>query len=376
MMLVVYFLPFLTAFAVAQDCTLCPNGKSPNRTKGVPLGIGIFTCGDLELAAKQRGNDDECSLIQSHAAFCECPSSCTLCPNGGVADASRMVNGKTCGELEYKASIMSLDECLESRQYAAACCGGACASICPDGSSLLEEKIDTVVGTMSDGTIQTCGDIQASIENEQDLERCHDYYQIGVHSCGCNASSLPEPKCTLCENDGEAPRNMLLNVGRGNLCFEFMAYLANEEDQDSCTAFQATAGIYCGCDNDVSSESACRICDNDILPDPARVPDVSTGFSCAELEYAANTPQGDCSMIQAIFHPSCCGPEIVDPNDTDGLPYADDTYIDATAPPIVRPTEATAEEEMNGGFDTSSANVLFIHISLVAFMSILVVIAA
>jgi hypothetical protein len=81
-------------------------------------------------------------------------------------------------------------------------------------------------------------------------------------------------------------------------------------------------------------------------------------------------------MIQAIFHPSCCGPEILDPNDTDGLPYADDTYIDATAPPIVRPTEATAEEEMNGGFDTSSANVLFIHISLVAFMSILVVIAA
>ena len=296
--------------------------------------------------------------------------------SGGVEDASRIVHGKTCGELEYEASMSTLDSCSESRQYAAACCGSACTSICPNGSSLSESNVDSIVGTMSDGTILTCGDIQARIGNEQDSERCHDYYQIGVHACGCDTSFLPEPKCTLCEN-GKAPPNLLLNVGRGNLCFEFMAYLANQEDADSCTAFQATAGVYCGCNNVVSSESACRICEDGRLPDPARVPDVSTGFACSELEYAANTPQGDCFMIQSIFRPTCCPREFVDPNDTDGLPYADDTYFDATAPPIVRPTDAPADEEgMNGGFDTSSVNGLSLRATLVAFMFILVVIAA
>ncbi len=223
-----YFVTFLVALAVAQDCTLCPNGNRPNRTKTVPFGNGIFTCGDLETVATRRDNDNEvCRLIQSYSAFCECPSTCTLCPSGSeVQDASRMVHGKTCGELQDEASI-SLD-CSESRQYAAACCdGGACTSICPDGSSLSEDKVDAFVGIMSDGTIQTCGDIQARIANEQDSQRCHDYYQIGIHACGCNATFLPQPKCMLCENEGETPTNLLLNVGRGNLCFEFMACVPN-----------------------------------------------------------------------------------------------------------------------------------------------------
>lgn len=80
--------------------------------------------------------------------------------------------------------------------------------------------------------------------------------------------------------------------------------------------------------------------------------------------------------MQSIFRPACCElDEIVDPNAlNDGLPYADDTYFDATAPPIVRPTDAPG---MNGEFYTSSVKRLCIRATIIAFLSfILAVIVA
>lgn len=175
----------------------------------------------------------------------------------------------TCAQLENVALGRQDDlSCSTIRQEYAVDCGcQGCFSICPDGSPLSPDYNDTVVGVASDGTTETCGSIQATFaEGEPDQERCSTYQQIGVHACGCNGASLPEPMCTLCENDGQAPTNFLLDAGGGNLCFEFMAFLANVNDEPTCTAFQVTAGSYCGCNNAAAS---CRICNTD-LPDPTR----------------------------------------------------------------------------------------------------------
>ena len=225
--------------------------------------------------------------------------------------------------------------------FASACGCTNCTSICPDGSPLADDWNNAIVGD-AQGSGKTCGYFHATAASGSlDQEKCSVYAHIDVYACGCDATALPEPLCKLCEND-QLPPNLGLSVdAQGSTCVEFMASLANVNDAGACFAFQATAGVYCGCENPVASASACRICgDTTLLPNPQCVADTKTGLSCSEAEYVANLNNTYyCDKIQENFAPLCCGPETVDAHDNDGLTYSDDRYIDATAPPAVSPTE-------------------------------------
>jgi hypothetical protein len=82
------------------------------------------------------------------------------------------------------------------------------------------------------------------------------------------------------------------------------------------SSFQATAGLYCGCQNPIASESACRICaknnesENGLLPDPTRMVSLGPQFdnvvSCVEAEFYANIMKDQCPFLQAELFRGCC----------------------------------------------------------------------
>lgn len=351
MMLRVFALTLTTALAMAQNCTLCPDGGQPkNRTLAVPF--TDLTCGHLEKMALRAANATACETLRTNAAWCQCPGvepKCTLCPGGSSPPDDNVfveeMKNATCGQLEYLATVRD-QACDRITPFATPCgCPDAyaCTSICPDGSLVSMGQNDTIVGETTSGETMTCGDMQANVvDGVKEQARCSMYSQIGVFKCGCNGTSLPEPACKLCEN-GQVPNhtNFLYEVdGKGGTCAKFLSELSTVDDPDSCLAFQATAGVYCGCENPMASASACRICGGDkLLPNPERVADTETGVACSEAEYVANLKSREfCIKLQNTFEDICCGPEKIDPNDTDRLPYADDIFLGATAPPVVRPT--------------------------------------
>jgi hypothetical protein len=132
-------------------------------------------------------------------------------------------------------------------------------------------------------------------------------------------------------------------------------------------ALQATAGVYCGCDNPDASEDACRICGKDqLLPNPGRIAEAKSDISCREAEYVANLEgSSSCSDMQGNFATACCGPDRVNPtnNDNDDALYSlDDIHVDATSPPEIRPQGSTPIE------DTSSASGPFTALPFAAIM--------
>ena len=339
--------------------------------------FGNETCGLLETAAL-KANDTECDKLQSNAAWCQCPGvepTCTLCA-GGVSppDVDILVEeiGATCGELEYLATVAPHDTACDRIAAFASACGCpdddkyACMTLCPDGTPV--EQQQDIVGETSTGKMVTCGDVQATVANGiEEQARCNMYAQIGVYACGCDSTLLPEPACKLCEN-GQVPTNLLYEVdGKGNTCVEFMAELVYVDDPDACLAFQATAGVYCGCDNPVASASACRICGDSLLPDPRRIADTEHDVACSEAEYVASLGAEFCANIQTAFADICCGPEQINPHDTDQLSYSDDLYVDATSPPIARPplTEPELDEYVGSSAKVMCARTMSIVTVLV-----------
>lgn len=362
---------------IAQDCSLCPDGSFSNMTLAVPLSDDY--CGDLEKVARKTSDATACKKLQRNAAWCQCPNvepMCTLCPLGvSPPNGDKFVEeaNVTCGELSYLATVATnAKTCNLVTRFASACGCTNCTSICPDGSPLATEWEDTIVGdtTSAQGSDKTCGYYHATAASGiLDQEKCSVYAHIGVYACGCDAAALPEPLCKLCENDQVPPNLGLVVDAQGSTCVEFMTSLANVNDTDACFAFQATAGVYCGCENPAASASACRICGNStLLPNPQRVADTQNGLSCAEAEYVANLNDTYyCNVIQENFAPLCCGPEKVDPYDTDGLSYSDDRYITSTLPPAVSPTEQGQD------FATITSSTKGTYIGTVSIVTLLLV---
>ena len=350
---------------VEPSCTLCDNGSSPSNPDLIPQGMDA-TCGEMEYLATIAADDEDCQNLSIHAAECGCPAPfCTLCPDGVPPPETdkELSNGATCGGVaEIAQDVTTEDGCIAIRNYAAASCGCSpevatsgdpCTTVCPDGSKVSDQ--DAIVGETTSGAIVTCGDVEAQASiGIQDQQTCNVYAQMGVFACGCT-NMLPTPSCSLCE-DGSAPPNLLLDVdGKGNTCVEFMAIAAGVQDPAACQAFQATAGVYCGCpdNNPVSSASACRLCRyGRLLDDPARIADPLAEIPCSEAEYVANLGDDNvCERMQNAFYDTCCGPELISPYD-EGLSYSDDEYIDATLPPAFRPGGSYFDDESD---DTNSS---------------------
>lgn len=365
---------------VQPSCTLCPDGSSPPYLDFSIEGINV-TCRELEYLATVAPNEAACQDIAGFAATCGCPDStppfCTLCPDGQpppVLDL-KLPNHVTCGRVDAVAREETTEHgCDVLRSFASATCGcvgqvssssDLCTTLCPDGSQVPDP--DGIVGETITGKTVTCGEVEAQAAlGVQDQETCNTYALMGVYACGCE-NTLPALACQLCE-DGSLPPNLLHDLdGKGNTCVEFMSGIMDINDPMTCTAFQGTAGVYCGCNNPVASKNICRICGgSQLLPNPQRIAQTGSEISCSEAEYVANLEgSASCSWMQENFADVCCGPEQVDPNDNDDdLPYSDDIYVDATLPPEIRPQGPASEiDEI-----TSSAQGSFLTLAVAAVL--------
>ena len=151
--------------------------------------------------------------------------------------------------------------------------------------------------------------------------------------------------CNLCEDGSDVPYPELEALP-SKTCFELQIEATKEADPLSCTTWQQTIGIYCGCnnntpagttspqqDNDVDGDvhdGVCRICgNNNLLSEPNKLYfsldtkrqksiDIKT---CLELEWEANQQQQQqalsnnnttsnsdniCSIYQELYSNECC----------------------------------------------------------------------
>eukprot|EP00978_Attheya_sp_CCMP212_P010676 scaffold25990_cov53-Attheya_sp.AAC.3 len=126
--------------------------------------------------------------------------------------------------------------------------------------------------------------------------------------------STSPPSCNLCEDSSPLP-NPNMQVDPSYTC-AMLEELASS-DNESCPIFQATAGLYCGCQNPIASESACRICaknngsGNGLLPYPAQMVSLGSQFdngvaSCIEAEFHTNSMKDQCPVLQAELFRGCC----------------------------------------------------------------------
>jgi hypothetical protein len=88
---------------------------------------------------------------------------------------------------------------------------------------------------------------------------CPGFQTIGTNICSCNTPLPTISNCTLCE-DSSLPALPRLKV-MGKTCSE-IGVDAKRDDYENCQSYQATAGVYCGCDNPiaVASTSTCSLC--------------------------------------------------------------------------------------------------------------------
>jgi uncharacterized surface protein with fasciclin (FAS1) repeats len=128
--------------------------------------------------------------------------------------------------------------------------------------------------------------------------------------------STSPPGCNLCEDSSPLP-NPNMEVEPGLTCAKLEELASSAPDYESCPSFQATVGLYCGCQNPIASESACRLCANNngsgngLLPDPTRMVSLGPQFdngvaSCVEAEFYANIMKDQCPFLQAELFRGCC----------------------------------------------------------------------
>ena len=155
--------------------------------------------------------------------------------------------------------------------------------------------------------------------------------------------------CSLCENGQPPPFPEL--VLQGETCGEINANIAGESEE-RCTAGRATFGVYCGCQNPIASEGACRVCgDNNLLPDPALVVvPTNVGGDCVNLEFTANVASEGISCVQAQTMDAasiCCGagqgptpalPSTPEPTTFTTLPTSPTSLDPVSTPPSTGPT--------------------------------------
>jgi hypothetical protein len=102
-----------------------------------------------------------------------------------------------------------------------------------------------------------------------DTEACTGVQFVSSTSCDCPAP--PTGGCTLCV-DGSAVPDESFELFPGQTCGD-LSLQAPMFGSEECTAFQVTAGIYCGCDiNAISTvENICRVCGGtQLLPEVSR----------------------------------------------------------------------------------------------------------
>lgn len=249
--------------------------------------------------------------MKNHFFFCcllflgSVTGQCPLCFDGSEPpDPSFTPGGRlgdfTCAALSYGASVPDPDgPTCEDWILIGMQCGcpvppGGCL-LCHDGSlpPVFEKEVLN----------STCGiftSAAGSPNSDAEAPSCDQWLQIGL-LCDC---PVPEDACNLCEDGTPLPEpDRMIGVDR---CSDVTAVASFSEGQE-CSAWQATAGVYCGCNNPVVSEGYCRICGNgNLLPDPGFVPLVAgnTERNCGQLEF--NRDGLSCEELQNQYSEACC----------------------------------------------------------------------
>lgn len=302
-----------------SDCSLCLNGDY-NQNKLVPE--FNMTCGSLELQGLIVGGDF-CDSVHRHASWCECPGAipgCIFCPVGfEPVNPDLPVMGATCGDINYVAHTADPNEFpCEIFGTIVDMCGGCAAvaptptpmndpsvcSLCPNG-----EPVPFPNNLVFDEETTTCGQLEVFLPILNPFETCSIAHYIGVSQCGCNDTLPPIPpdaECYICE-DGSEPTELMFEIFPDLTCRGLGYVIAMENETDTCTAAQTTAGAYCGCNN-TKAEDVCRICGGDsLLPDPSRVVDLMVNnVPCLDLEFQANSGNVSCIEVQNTWAPICC----------------------------------------------------------------------
>jgi len=342
---------FSTASTLVNgQCALCDEGVQPPSLTRMLDGV---SCAELFNQAANEAEDADCSPYVAFGILCDCresvdteeptidTTSCSLCPDGSAPpdpDLTILVNDGaaelSCGEIAEVAANTD-----PSQEGSPSCTsfwpqGIACGcdfprdgcDICFDGSDVPDPGF---APPELDG--DSCGVLQqqAALDRQSvdPILSCEEWLEEGL-LCSCPS---PEPDCKLCEDGSDLPQPDLL-VDELNSCFA----LESRAEDSTCEAFQATAGVYCGCNNPQASEGYCRICgDGILLPDPSVVAyQDEAGFdvSCARAEL--NRDGLSCDELRGNLQSVCCS----EPTPEPGVETEDPVVVDS---PTATPMETT-----------------------------------
>jgi len=238
---------------------------------------------------------------------------CEICDVSDMPDPTKRVNGTSCADLGALSMGADIRQCQGLVVLSLGCgCGAPSAgcSLCTDGTRVVDRDKE-LVGL--DGF--TCGQAEVSAAADfQTLEeslRCDQWHSIGL-DCGC---PRPEGGCSICVN-GDPPPELDRNIGVP--CGLLNNVVAFQPIDERCERLQASAGVYCGCNNpSLFIGTTCRICGGDtLLPNAIAFAEDELGddgstemTSCAIIE--SNADGTACSELQSRYFEACC--EGIDP---------------------------------------------------------------
>jgi len=228
----------------------------------------------------------------------------------------------TCADLAFGLPFLPVDDttpevCTGLQFQTFTSCGcpappedpDSSCSFCADGSDPADGFEDVVAFVDDDGEDTTCADLAFGLPflpvDDTTPEICTSLQFQTFASCGCSAP--PTGVCTLCA-DGSAVPDESFELLPEATCGE-LSMSAAPSGPEECTAFQVTAGIYCGCDiNAISTvENICRLCGGtNLLPEVSRqIQFEGDEETCGFAEFSANQNE-TCSSMQATYGPQCC----------------------------------------------------------------------
>lgn len=176
-------------------------------------------------------------------------------------------------------------------------------------------------------------------------DECRGIQYQGVTEGCCDT---PPEFCNLCEQGGNVP--VPDELASSLTCSEVGGLAAfMPENGVECTDYQATYGVYCGCDNPVAVQSSsCNLCQNrGPILHRKEVPAPQFQFKenapadrfCGVLEYFAQfstNPFATCEEYQDAFANDCCLPITSAPT----APLTEAPAITLTNAPVASPMES------------------------------------
>jgi hypothetical protein len=180
-------------------------------------------------------------------------------------------------------------------------------ALCP----LCIDNVEATVTTMICETLAAAADLLTNDTYTEEI--CAGIQYRGVTAGCCDA---PPTFCNLCEQGGRLPEP---DLKVSALTCSQIGGVASFFGNATCEVYQATYGVYCGCENPLASENACRICGDDVpLEHRTLVPaskfqntaEAPAKRFCGALEFFSQfstDPLPGCADYQAEFGASCCG---------------------------------------------------------------------